>query len=234
LQCAPRRVRLRLCPCRHFACGRRGLDRSFDFFLARRVDRHDRLIVAVRQRDQSHAFRQFDVRQVEDLVQLERSDVDLEVFGQVARQAADFDVREQVVHDTALFLDALRARLVEEVDGHVQRDLHVLANAQEVHVHDHGPRRMALDRLDDDLLGLRADLERQNARVERFAAHLVAKRVVIEDQRLGGIATAIHDGGHFAGLAQAACVSAAELRAWLSGQFECGFHGLVPPGSRAS
>ena len=47
---------------------------------------------------------------------------------------------------------------------------------------------------------------------------------MIEDYRLGRFATAVHDAGDFAGLAQAAAIGAAELRAWLSGQFECGFH----------
>ena len=104
------------------------------------------------------------------------------------------------------------------------RDLDVLAHALEVEVHDQRLRRMTLDGLDDDLLRLRADLQRQDARVERFAAHLVAERVVIEDERLGRFATAVHDGGDLAGLAQAAAIGAAELRARLSGQFECGFH----------
>ena len=116
----------------------------------------------------------------------------------------------------------------------VSRDLDVLAHALEVEVHDQRPRRVALDALDDDLLRLRADLQRQNAREERLAAHLILERVVVEDERLGRFAAAVHDGGDFAGLAQAAAIGAAELRAWLTGQFECGFHRWVPPGSRAS
>ena len=128
-----------------------------------------------------------------------------------------------MVDDAALILDALGLELAEEVDRDVQRDLDVFADALEVEVHDQRPGGMALDAFDDDLLRLRADLERQDARIEGFAAHLMLERVVIEDERLGRFAAAVHDGGDFAGLAQAAAIGAAELRAWLSGQLERGF-----------
>src|SRR5688572_21501731 len=85
---------------------------------------------------------------------------------------------------------------------------------------------MTLDAFDDDLLRLRADLERQNARIERFAAHLMTERVVIEDERFGRFTAAVHDRRDFAGFAQAAAIGAAELWAWLAGQFECGFRGF--------
>ena len=126
--------------------------------------------------------------------------------------------------DAALVLDALGFGFADEVDADGDRDFDVLADALEIEVHDQGPGRMALDALDDDLLRLRADLQRQDARIERLAAHLVLERVVIEHERLGRFAAAVHDGGDFAGLTQAAAVGAAELRARLSGQFECGFH----------
>jgi hypothetical protein len=171
---------------------------------------------------------------VVNLIQLERRDVELEVFRQVARQAAYFDVGHQVIDHAALVLDALRLGLPKEVDRHGQRDLDVFADALEVEVHDQRAGRMTLDVFDDDLLRLRADLQRQDARVEGLAAHLILERVVIEDERLGRFAAAVHDGGDFAGLAKAAAIGAAELRARLSGQFECDFHGRVPPGSRAS
>ena len=102
----------------------------------------------------------------------------------------------------------------------MQRDLDVLANALEVEVHDQRLDRVTLDVLDDDLLRLRADLQREDARVERLAAHLVRERVVVEHHGLRRFAAAVHDGGDFAGLAQAAAVGAAELRARLAGQFE--------------
>ena len=99
-----------------------------------------------------------------DLIQLERRDVELEVLRQVARQAADFDVGQQVLDDAALVLDALGFGFADEVDADGDRDFDVLADALEVEVHDQRPRRMALDALDDDLLRLRADLQRQDAR----------------------------------------------------------------------
>ena len=129
-----------------------------------------------------------------------------------------------MIDDAALILDALRLGFAGEVDAYGDRDLDVLADALEVEVHDQRPDRVTLDVLDDDLLRLRADLQRQDARVERLAAHLVLERVVVEDEGLGCFAAAVHDGGDFAGLAQAAAIGAAELRARLSGQFECGFH----------
>ena len=58
-----------------------------------------------------------DVREVVDLIELEVRDVELEVLGQVARQAAHFDVGQQVIDDAALILDALRLELAEEVDA---------------------------------------------------------------------------------------------------------------------
>src|SRR6188508_149667 len=208
----------------HLAGRRLGLGRNVDFLGARQVDRDDRIVLATGERDERDTFGQLDVREVIDLIQLERRDVERQELRQEARQAAHFDVGQQMIDDAALVLDALGLELAGEVNRDVQGDLDVLADALEVEMHDQRPRRVALDALDDDLLRLRADLERQDARVEGFAAHLILERVVLENERLGRFAAAIHDGGDFAGLAQAAAIGAAELRAWLSGQFECGFH----------
>jgi hypothetical protein len=89
---------------------------------------------------------------------------------------------------------------------------------------------VALDVLDDNLLRLRADLQRENAREERLAVHLVRERIVVEHHGLGRLAAAIQNGGDLAGLAEAAAAGAAERGARLDGELEDGFdvHGLVP------
>ena len=95
----------------------RSLGRDVDFLGARRVDGDDRVIVAAGERDERDAFGHLDVREVVDLVQLERRDVELEVLGQEARQAAHFDVGQQVIDDAALVLDALGLGFADEVDA---------------------------------------------------------------------------------------------------------------------
>ena len=64
--------RVDLCRGRHFAGRRLGRDRDVDFLGARQVDGDDRVIVAAGERDERDALGQLDVREVVDLIQLER------------------------------------------------------------------------------------------------------------------------------------------------------------------
>src|SRR5690606_13368947 len=119
-------------------------------------------------------------------------------------------------------------------DRHIQRNLDVLAHALEIEMHDLRTSRVSLDGLDDDLLRLRTDLQRQDAGGKGFTAHLVLERVVVESDGFGSFTAAMHDGAVLAGSAQAAAIGAADLGAGLSGQFECGFHGWYLQASRES
>ncbi len=144
----------------------------------------------------------------------------LDELGQVARQTADLDFRDEVLDDAALLLDALGPGLSDEVKRHVERDFLVFDDALKIEVHDDGLGGMALHVLDDDRLRLPVHLDRQDARVERFLAHVPQQIVVVQHDRARVRPAAVDDGRHFAEAAQPTAARASLRIARFSLEFE--------------
>ena len=133
--------------------------------------------------NRGHAFGQGDVGQVNDLADFHLEHIDFDVLGDLRWKTLDFDVRFLVLDDTALGLHAVGLLFVDEVDWYVDLDGLVLIDAQKVRVHDAFPGRVALQVLENGLLLVLADIDRQNVGVES----LIFQRLfqILANQRQG-------------------------------------------------
>ena len=84
-----------------------------------------------------------DVAHADALVQHQLADVDLDVLGNVGRQALDLDLAADELEDAALLLDALRLAL----DDHRNRDLQHAVHRDAVEV---GVQQLVRDRIELD------------------------------------------------------------------------------------
>ena len=86
-------------------------------------------------------------------------------------------------YHAAAFLDALGARLVEEVQGHRHADLLVREDPLQVEVHDGAARRMDLDVLDDRLQVLAVEADVEDAREECLLLGVTQDLVLVQHDR---------------------------------------------------
>ena len=173
------------------------------------------------------ARRQLEIGQMEDLVQLEVDDVELEVFGEILRQAGNGHFREQVVDDSATLLDALRIRLVEQVQGHADADPLGGDHALEIHVQDLAPGRVDLDILENALLLLTLEPEGEDAGEKRLFRGVLPDLMLIEQHGGGYLPASIHDAGNLAGSTQAAARTSPRVFPRFQGQTEALCHGIT-------
>jgi hypothetical protein len=107
---------------------------------------------------------------------------------------------------------------------HVHAYLLVFQDTLHVHVQDLALRRMSLYVLQNGRLALVANLDREDARVERLVIELVEDLVVIEYQRPGGTPASIHDCRNFSVATQAAARTLPLVFTELCNQAEFLFH----------
>ena len=183
------------------------------------MDGNNRDVVLLRQLRNRDTRRQRDVLQEDRLVELHGAHVDFQRLRKVLRQAGDLDVGLQVRNDTALHLHARARRRVEEVDGQVDADRLILDHALQIHMHHLQFGRMHLHILDDDLLRLAVDVDRDDARIELLVVDHRLQLALVE-REVGGFAlAAIEDSRHLAGMTQAAARTFALVIARLGADF---------------
>jgi hypothetical protein len=183
---------------------------------------------ALRQCGNRHAFRQRDIRELEDLVEAEFRDVEVQVLGQVPGQADHFDFGHVVLHLAAALLHADRNVLAEEVDRDQHLDLFVFDDALEVHVHDLRLRRVTLHVLEDRSLALFPNLDVEDARVERLVVELLDNAVMVKRQCAGRAPGAVDDCGYHSLVTQAAARTFPLVLTDLRNQIEIVTHDYAP------
>ena len=135
----------------------------FHFLGTRMMDRHDRLVAAVREVDQLARRRQRNVRQALDVVDLHRRQVDLQELRQILRQAlTSTSLSRCDTTPPCVFTPGAAGRALE-VQRNRHADLLVLQHALQIHVQDLVLRRMALHVLEDRGLRLAVDLQRRGS-----------------------------------------------------------------------
>ena len=201
-------------------CARHGF--RFDHFLDHglRHDRrgHDGIELAAH--DERDARRQLQRRYVDRVADVERSEIDLDEFGQVLRQARDVELVQHVRDDRAGELDRRRRLGIGEMQRDFHVDLAVLVDALEVDVKDLVAKRVHLDIAQQHLGRAAVELHRQDRRVEGLVAKRVEERVVVELDWLGLAGAAVDDARRLAGAAHAAARSAALRHARKCREFE--------------
>jgi len=153
------------------------------------------VISALSQSSDSNAFRQLQVRQVDDLIQFNGSHVDFDELRQIFRQAVNFHFSHGV-GDNAAFLDACTAVFVNEVQRDV--DGHFVAgnNAQEVSVHDYRLGRVTLQCFQQHVFFLAVDGQADDVGVESFVFQGFFQFACFQSNVLRSLVTTVNDGGN--------------------------------------
>ena len=127
------------------------------------------------------ACRQFQIRQVQDVADLQRTHVDDDGFRQIFRQTGHFHFDDVVVDQTFLVLHPDALFFVDEVQRNLHGDFLVREDALEVDVHRLVRRRMPLHVAREHLATGATEFQRENLREERI--RLDRLRQVVLDQR---------------------------------------------------
>jgi len=171
-----------------------------------------------------HSLGHLDLVRIQGVIETHPRQIELDVFGQVLRQADHFDVGHMVGDHAALGLDTGRRGLALEVDRQVQTDLLVLQHALQIDVHDSIARRVHLHVLDDDGLLLGPDLDVDDRGVELLVADQRQQFVMLEREPRGLGVSAVENGGNHAGMTQAAARTLALLITRFRAEFESNTH----------
>ena len=141
----------------------------------------------------THALGQRHGRDVERVVDVEAGQVDQDLLRDRVGQALDRNpVADDVEHAAAA--DARRGALVDELDGHVDRQARAFDDAQEIDVQRPVADRVELIVARDGADLLAGDVDRRDGREEAAAVDLEIHVAVGEIDRYRGLLAAIDDG----------------------------------------
>ena len=195
------------------------------------MNRDDRLglfFLNMRKRDNLHTVRNLDIGQIKHLVQFELRNIDVQIFGQVFGQTGHLDVGHHLRDGTATLFDTDGYVFADIVNRHVHLDLLVLDNTLQIQMQDLPFGGMTLHVLENRCLAFLADLDIENARIERLVLELTNDLAVVECESARRPAGTIDDCRNFTFKTQAAARTFPLVFPIVRNQIEFLTHGSSP------